>query len=46
MDAVNCFDDIRTQLVCMADMTLEEAPSVLGRKGEVRVICVEIGIML
>jgi hypothetical protein len=30
--ASHCFEYIRTQLLCMADMTLEGAPSVLGSK--------------
>jgi hypothetical protein len=34
MHAAHCFEYIRTQLLCMADMTLEGAPSVLGRKGQ------------
>lgn len=31
--AVHCFEYIRTQLLCMGDMTLEGAPSVLGAQG-------------
>lgn len=32
--AVHCFEYLRTQLLCMADMTLEGAPSVLGAEGQ------------
>jgi hypothetical protein len=32
--AVHCFEYLRTQLLCMGDMTLEGASSVMGAEGQ------------